>query len=142
MAKAAKDITPEEIIKRAKNNDFSNVYFLHGEEPYYIDVISDYFENEFMNEMEKAFNQTIVYGKDLTARQILETCGRLPTMAERQLVIIKEAQALSLKQEDEEQYLRYLKNPVKSTVLVFAWKHGTPDGRKSFGNDITRFHQL
>ncbi|HWB64508.1 MAG TPA: DNA polymerase III subunit delta, partial [Chitinophagales bacterium] len=69
---------------------------------------------------------------------IVETCGRLPMMAERQVVIIKEAQALSLKEDEEAQYLAYLKRPVKSTVLVFAWKHGTPDGRKAFSKEVKK----
>ena len=68
----------------------------------------------------------------------METAGRLPMMAERQVVIIKEAHALAMKEADEEEYLRYLKKPVKSTVLVFAWKHGTPDGRKSFGKEMKK----
>ncbi len=130
--------TFESISSDIKNRKFAPVYFFCGEEAYFIDALTDLIEVNVLNDMEKEFNQTIVYGKDLTARQILETCGRLPMMAERQLVIIKEAQALSLKQEEEEQYLRYLKSPVKSTVLVFAWKHGTPDGRKAFGKEMKK----
>lgn len=126
------------ILASIKSRKFSPVYFFCGEEAYFIDVLTDAIEANALNDMEKAFNQTLVYGKDLTARQIMETCGRLPMMAERQVVIIKEAQALSMKADEEEQYLRYLKNPVKSTVLVFAWKHGTPDGRKSFGKEMKK----
>lgn len=126
------------ILTSIKSRKFSPVYFFCGEEAYFIDVLTDAIEANALNDMEKAFNQTLVYGKDLTARQIMETCGRLPMMAERQVVIIKEAQALSMKADEEEQYLRYLKNPVKSTVLVFAWKHGTPDGRKSFGKEMKK----
>ncbi len=130
--------TFESISSAIKARKFSPVYFLCGEEAFFIDELTDLIEANVLNDMEKAFNQTIVYGKDLSARQIMETCGRLPMMAERQLVIIKEAQALSMKQEDEEQYLRYLKKPVKSTVLVFAWKHGKPDGRKAFGKEMVK----
>ncbi|MFN8323051.1 MAG: DNA polymerase III subunit delta [Chitinophagales bacterium] len=130
--------TFESITSQIKARKFSPVYFLCGEEPYFIDTLVDLIEANVLNDMEKAFNQTIAYGKDLNARQIIETCGRLPMMAEKQVVIIKEAQSLSLKAEEEEQYLRYLKNPVKSTVLVFAWKHGTPDGRKSFGKEMKK----
>lgn len=126
------------ILASVKSRKFSPVYFFCGEEAYFIDELTDAIEAHALNDMEKAFNQTMVYGKDLTARQIMETCGRLPMMAERQVVIIKEAQALSMKADEEEQYLRYLKNPVKSTVLVFAWKHGTPDGRKSFGKEMKK----
>lgn len=130
--------TFDTILASVKSRKFSPVYFFCGEEAYFIDALTDAIEAHGLNDMEKAFNQTLVYGKDLTARQIMETCGRLPMMAERQVVIIKEAQALSMKADEEEQYLRYLKNPVKSTVLVFAWKHGTPDGRKSFGKEMKK----
>jgi DNA polymerase-3 subunit delta len=121
-----------------KGKVFAPVYFLCGEEAYFIDALCDLMEQYALNDMEKAFNQSVLYGKDLNSRLILETCGRLPMMAERQLVIIKEAQALSLKEEEEKQYLAYLKKPVKSTVLVFAWKHGTPDGRKLFGKEMKK----
>ena len=95
-------------------------------------------EQYALNDMEKAFNQTIVYGKDVSARQIIETCRRLPMMAERQVVIVKEAQVLSLREEEEAFYLAYLKRPVKVTVLVFAWKNGHPDGKKVFGREIKK----
>lgn len=130
--------TFESILSDIKKRKFAPIYFFCGEEAFFIDELTNALEANVLNDMEKAFNQTIVYGKDLTARQILETCGRLPMMAERQLVIVKEAHALSLKQEEEEQYLKYLKNPVKSTVLVFAWKHGSPDGRKAFGKEMKK----
>lgn len=128
----------DSILRDLKARKFAPVYFLCGEEEYFIDKLTDYIEANLLNDMEKAFNQTVAYGKDITARQIAETCGRLPMMAEKQLVIIKEAQALSLKEEEEKQYLAYLKNPVKSTVLVFAWKHGLPDGRKAFGKEVKK----
>jgi DNA polymerase III subunit delta len=128
----------ETIAANVKARKFSPVYFLCGEEAYFIDALCDLIEQNALTDMEKAFNQTIAYGKDLTTRQILETCGRLPMMAERQVVIIKEAQALSMKDEDQEQFINYLKKPVKSTVLVFVWKHGTPDGRKSFGKEVKK----
>lgn len=130
--------TFESISSDLKKRSFASVYFFCGEEEYFIDALTDLIDAHVLSDMEKAFNQTIAYGKDLNARQIIETCGRLPMMAEKQLVIIKEAQALSLKEEEEAQYLRYLKNPVKSTVLVFAWKHGKPDGRKSFGKEMAK----
>jgi DNA polymerase-3 subunit delta len=130
--------TFESISSDIKNRKFAPVYFFCGEEAYFIDTLIDLLEANVLSDGEKAFNQTIAYGKDLSTRQIMETCGRLPMMSEKQVVIIKEAQALSLKAEDEEQYLRYLKNPVKSTVLVFGWKHGSPDGRKSFGKEVKK----
>ena len=128
----------DSIAADIKSKKFAPVYFFCGEEDFFIDALTDMIEKNALNEMEKAFNQTVVYGKDLTSRQIMETAGRLPMMAERQVVIIKEAQALTMKEADEEEYLRYLKKPIKSTLLVFAWKHGTPDGRKSFGKEMKK----
>jgi DNA polymerase-3 subunit delta len=130
--------TFDSIVADVKNRKFAPVYFFCGEEDFFIDALTDMIEKNALNDMEKAFNQTVVYGKDLTSRQIMETAGRLPMMAERQVLIVKEAQALSMKEADEEEYLRYLKKPIKSTVLVFAWKHGTPDGRKSFGKEMKK----
>jgi DNA polymerase-3 subunit delta len=130
--------TFESIAADLKGKKFAPVYFFCGEEDFFIDALTELVETHGLNDMEKAFNQTIVYGKDLTSRQIMETAGRLPMMAERQVIIVKEAQALAMKEADEEEYLRYLKKPVKSTVLVFAWKHGTPDGRKSFGKEMKK----
>jgi DNA polymerase-3 subunit delta len=128
----------ESILKDFKARKFAPVYFFCGEEEYFIDKLTSYIEENLLSDMEKAFNQTVTYGKDVSARQIVETCGRLPMMAEKQLVIVKEAQSLSLKEEEEKQYLAYLKNPVKSTVLVFAWKHGLPDGRKAFSKEVKK----
>ncbi len=135
---AAASTSSESIAADIKARKFAPVYFFCGEEPYFIDLLADLIEQYALNDMEKAFNQTIVYGKDVNARQIMETCGRLPMMAERQVVIVREAQNLSIKESEEEQYLAYLKKPVKSTILVFAWKHGTPDGRKSFGKEMKK----
>lgn len=128
----------ESIAADIKKRKFAPVYFFCGEEPYFIDQLTELLEANVLSDMEKAFNQTIAYGKDVNARAIAETCGRLPMMAEKQLVIVKEAQALSLKEEEEKQYLAYLKSPVKSTVLVFAWKHGKPDGRKAFSKEVAK----
>ena len=130
--------TFESIAADIKNRKFAPVYFFCGEEAFFIDALTDLIEKHALNDMERAFNQTIAYGKDLSARQIVETAGRLPMMAEKQLVIIKEAHALALKEDEEKQYLNYLKKPVSSTILVFAWKHGTPDGRKSFGKEMKK----
>ena len=98
----AKD-TFETIEASIKKREYAPVYFFCGEEPFFIDKLTDLLEATVLNDMEKAFNQSALYGKDVNARQIVETCGRLPMMAERQVVIIKEAQALSLKEEEEKQ---------------------------------------
>jgi DNA polymerase-3 subunit delta len=125
MAKAAKDISSEEIIKKIKGKDISPVYILHGEEPYYIDEISNYIEEHLLNETEKAFNQTIMYGKEVDVFAILNAAKRYPMMAERQLVMVKEAQNMK----DLDKLLPYIENPLPSTVLVICYKHKKMDGR-------------
>ena len=130
--------TFESIVTDLKNRKFAPIYCFCGEEDFYIDELTDMVEKYALNDIEKAFNQTIVYGKELTSRQVVEIAGRLPMMAERQVLIIKEANSLNLKSSEEEEFLRYLKKPVKSTIVVFSWKHGKPDGRKSFGIEMKK----
>ncbi len=124
----------EQIMAGIKSRSFSPVYFFCGEEEFFIDQLVGAIEANVLSENEKAFNQTIIYGKDATAQIVIETCRRLPMMSDRQLVIIKEAQ--SFKEIDG--IISYLKNPVKSTILVIANKHGLPDKRKTFGKDIQK----
>jgi len=85
----------EKIISELKQKKFQPVYFLSGEEPYFIDKISEYIERNVLAEHERDFNQTIFYGKDAKISSILETCKRFPMMSEKQVVIIKEAQHLA-----------------------------------------------
>ncbi len=124
----------DQIISSIKSKAFSPVYFFCGEEEFFIDQLVDAVEANVLNESEKAFNQSIIYGKDATAQNVIETCRRLPMMSDKQLVIIKEAQ--SFKEIDG--IINYLKSPVRSTILVMAYKHGLPDKRKSFGKEIQK----
>jgi DNA polymerase-3 subunit delta len=124
----------EQLLASIKSRAFSPVYFFCGEEEFFIDQLVDAIESHVLSENEKAFNQTIIYGKDATAQIVVETCRRLPMMSDRQLVIIKEAQ--SFKEIDG--IISYLAKPVKSTILVMAYKHGLPDKRKSFGKEIQK----
>ena len=98
-----------------------------GEEPYYIDKLSDFIEQNVLSEEEKGFNQTILYGRDITIEDIVSTAKRYPMMAERQVVIVKEAQDLSRTIDKIESYAE---NPMESTVLVFCYKYKTLDKRK------------
>ncbi|MCX6321148.1 MAG: DNA polymerase III subunit delta [Bacteroidia bacterium] len=118
-------VTYEEIISDLKNRIFKPVYFLAGEEPYYIDLITDYIEDKVLPEAEKAFNQIIVYGDDTNIAAIIDTARRFPMMASHQVVIIKEAQSLK-KLED---LIIYLEKPLLSTILVFSYKYNTIDKR-------------
>jgi DNA polymerase III subunit delta len=124
----------DEMISAIRSKKFSPVYFFCGEEEFFIDQLVDAIENSVLTETEKAFNQSVIYGKDATAQNVIETCRRLPMMSDKQLVIIKEAQ--SFKEIDG--IINYLKNPVKSTILAIAYKHGLPDKRKAFGKEIQK----
>src|SRR5664279_5360752 len=118
-------VTYEEIISDLKNRIFKPVYFLAGEEPYYIDLISDYIQENVLQESEKAFNQIILYGDDTNIASIIDTARRFPMMASHQVLIIKEAQ--SLKKLDD--LIVYIEKPLASTILVFSYKYKTIDKR-------------
>ena len=118
-------ITYEEIISDLKNRIFKPVYFLAGEESYYIDLITEYIQEKVLPEDEKAFNQIILYGDDTNISSIIDTARRFPMMASHQVLIIKEAQ--SLKRLDD--LVIYLEKPLLSTILVFSYKYKTIDKR-------------
>jgi DNA polymerase-3 subunit delta len=124
-------VTYEEIISDLRKRIFRPVYFLAGDEPYYIDLITDYIETKVLSESEKAFNQVIIYGEDTSVHAIIDTARRFPMMSSHQVVIIKEAQSLS-KIED---LLFYIEKPLLSTILVFNYKYKTLDKR-------TKLHKL
>jgi DNA polymerase III subunit delta len=115
----------EDIMSDLKKRIFKPVYFLAGEEPYYIDLITDYISDKVLPEAEKAFNQVIIYGEDTSVSSIIETSRRFPMMASHQVVIIKEAQALK-KIED---LMFYLDQPLLSTILVLNYKYRVIDKR-------------
>lgn len=114
------------IIKDLKNKSYKPVYFLMGEEPYFIDLISDYIEDKVLDDMEKEFNQTVIYGRDVDTASVINAAKRFPMMAERQVVIVKEAQNLP----DIDQLEHYLKQPQPSTILVICYKYKKLDKRK------------
>src|SRR3954468_6022125 len=111
-------MTFDKIIQDLKNKLYSPIYFLHGEEAYYIDKISDYIEKNVLSDSEKEFNQTVVYGKELDALTLLSYAKRYPMMSNHQVIIVKEAQdikALSGKEEktkdNRNPLLEYVQNP-------------------------------
>ncbi len=118
-------VTHEEIISDLKNRIYKPVYFLAGEEPYYIDLITEYIQEKVLPESEKAFNQIILYGEDTNIAAIIDTARRFPMMSSHQVLIIKEAQSLK-KLED---LIIYLEKPLLSTILVFSYKYKTIDKR-------------
>lgn len=115
------------IINDIKAGNIKPIYFLMGEEPYYIDRITDYLENSLLSEDEKGFNQVVLYGRDTSIDEIVANAKRFPMMAERQVVIVKEAQDLAKTIDKLEAYAQ---NPQPTTVLVFAYKYKTLDKRK------------
>ncbi len=115
------------IVNDIKAGNIKPIYFLMGEEAYYIDKLSDYIEDKVLTEDEKGFNQTVLYGRDVTIEDIVSTAKRYPMMSERQVVIVKEAQELSRTIDKIESYAE---NPMPSTVLVICYKYKTLDKRK------------
>jgi len=128
----AKELTFEEIQNTIKAGNFSPVYLFQGEEGYYIDQLTDCLIKKVLDDSERDFNQYIFYGMDSDVRTIITTCKRFPMMSERQLVIVKEAQGLK----NIEDLVNYVKQPLKSTVLVINFKHGKLDGRKKLSGEI------
>lgn len=115
-----------QIIADLRNKNYSPIYFLEGEEPFFMDRISDFILENVLTEEEKGFNQSILYGKDLSIDSIMTAAKRFPMMAERQVVVIREAQNIK----NIEDLASYVEKPMKSTVLVFNYKYKTIDKRK------------
>ncbi|MCC8153814.1 MAG: DNA polymerase III subunit delta [Tannerellaceae bacterium] len=126
MAKK-EDISFEAICRDIKKRNFAPVYILMGEEPYFIDRITNLLMDSVLNETEKDFNQIILYGADTDAAQILNAARRFPMMAEYQLVVVREAQQIR----NIDQLSHYVKNPLQSTILVINYKYKTLDRRKA-----------
>jgi DNA polymerase-3 subunit delta len=135
------DVTVKKIMADLKAGKYAPVYFLQGEETFYIDLISDYIEKNALTEAEKGFNQVIVYGKDATMATILTHARRFPMMAQRQVVIVKEAQDIQDLGKDigAKLLLDYVTKAVPSTVLVFCHKNKSLDKRKEIGKKIDQF---
>lgn len=134
------DTAVKKILSELKARKFNPVYFLQGEESYFIDVISDYIEAHALSDAEKGFNQVVVYGKDVAMATVLTHARRFPMMSEFQVVIVKEAQEIQdlNKEIGARLLLDYLKQPVPSTILVFCHKHKTLDKRRELGKSIDK----
>jgi DNA polymerase-3 subunit delta len=130
----AKEVTYEEIVRNLKNEVYSPVYFLMGEEDYYIDRISDYLVNHALTETEKEFNLTVLYGADTDIATVINAAKRYPMMSKYQVVVVKEAQHLR----NIEELTYYLQKPLASTILVFCYKHGALDRRKKITAEIEK----
>lgn len=129
-----KTVTFSSIMTDLKARKFAPVYYLMGEESYYIDKISDYIADNVLSAEEKDFNQTVLFGSDVSAAQIVDAAKRYPMMSEYQVLIVKEAQNLR----NTEPIDLYLTKPLKSTILVFCHKNGVLDRRKKLAGIVER----
>jgi DNA polymerase-3 subunit delta len=132
------DPNVKKLLTDLRNRKYAPVYFLQGEETFYIDRISDYIENNILSDAEKGFNQVVVYGKDVNMASVLTHARRFPMMAERQVVIVKEAQDIQDigRETGSKLLLDYLSRPVPSTILVFCHKNKSLDKRRELGKKI------
>ncbi|WP_333597296.1 DNA polymerase III subunit delta [Chryseobacterium flavum] len=130
------------ILKNIKNKEVLPIYFFHGEEPYFIDVAVKALEHNFLEEDEKAFNQTVAYGKDTSYQEVLSLARQFPMMGDKQVIIVKEAQDLRFNEEENRILEAYVENPVPSTVLVFAHKHKKLDSRKKAAKALDKANFL
>lgn len=131
---AGKEATYEEICRDIKAKKFSPIYVLMGEEPYFIDRISELLLQCVLNESERDFNQIILYGADTKAVDIINAARRFPMMSEYQLVVVREAQLVT----NIDLLTNYAKNPLASTILVIEYKYKKLDGRKSLSAAVAK----
>ena len=123
-----------DILSDLKSKKYKPVYFLSGEEPYFIDRISDFIEKKVLDESEREFNQTVLYGRDTDVGTIIGEAKRYPMMSDRMVVIVKEAQNIK----NIEDLDAYVNNPLDSTLLVICYKYKTLDKRKAFPKTVAK----
>src|SRR3978361_783772 len=115
----------EKIIGDWKKNIFKPIYWLEGDEPFFVDQIMDYAEHHILNEAEAGFNLTVFYGRDADWAAVINACMRYPMFADKQVVLLKEAQQMK----DLDQLENYIERPLKSTIFVVSYKEKTLDKR-------------
>jgi DNA polymerase III subunit delta len=119
-----------QLIKDFQKKSFANIYLFYGEEPYYIDELSDYLTDHVLNEIEKEFNQYILYGRDTTAATVVNCSKQFPMAGEKILVVLREAQDMDIKKEENlNLLLAYINNPQPSTILVICHKYKAPPAK-------------
>jgi DNA polymerase III subunit delta len=124
----------DQILTDLKNKNYKPVYFLMGEEAYFIDEVTNYIAKNVLTETEKVFNQMVIYGKDIDAIAIIDAARRFPMMASHQVVIVKEAQNIR----NIEELIHYTEKPLRSTLLVINYKYKTLDKRKKLYGSIEK----
>lgn len=128
----AKELGFEEIRQSIAAGNFAPAYLFQGDESYFIDRLTGMLIENVLDDSERDFNQIVFYGMETGARTVIASCKRFPMMAERQLVVLKEAQNMK----DIDELVHYVKQPLRSTVLVINYKHGKLDGRKKLALEI------
>ena len=129
-----KNVTFDSIMRDLKAREYKPIYYLMGDEPFYIDKISDYIAENVLTPEERDFNMTVMYGADVTGKDVVEAARRYPMMADHQVVIVKEAQKLTGLDPLE----KYVEKPLASTILVFCHKYGNPDRRKKVFSEMAK----
>ena len=129
--------TVQSILNEIKAGDIRPLYFLMGEEAFFIDQISTFIETSVLDETQRGFDQTVLYGKDTSVDAILSCAKRFPMLAARQVIVVKEAQNLSRTIED---LLPYVKNPQQTTTLVICYKYKSIDKRKALYKALSKAH--
>ena len=129
--------TVQSILNEIKAGDIRPLYFLMGEEAFFIDQISTFIETSVLDETQRGFDQTTIYGKDTSIDAIVSSAKRFPMLAERQVIVVKEAQNLSRTIED---LLPYVKNPQHTTTLVICYKYKSIDKRKALYKALSKAH--
>jgi DNA polymerase-3 subunit delta len=127
-------LTASEIFDALKKKIYTPVYFFYGEEPFYIDELTRFIEQHVLDEAAREFNLSVVYGLDVTAREVADLARRFPMMSDYQVVIVKEAQNI----QDYEALLAYFENPLDSTLLVINYKYKKLDKRKSLYKKLNK----
>ncbi len=125
----------DELLKELKNKIYHPIYFLMGDEAYYIDQVTDYIAKHILTDAEKTFNQLVLYGKDTDVPTIINAARRYPMMANYQVVIVKEAQELK----KIEELIYYVEKPLKSTILVINYKYSTLDKRTKLYKTLGKY---
>lgn len=128
----------EKIISDWKGKKFKPIYWVEGEEEYFIDKVVDYAEHHILNESESSFNLSVFYGKDANWADVINACRRYPMFAERQVVLLKEAQQMK----DVEKLESYIENPLGSTIFVISYKQKKLDARKKFAKLVKEKGEL
>ena len=128
----------EQIMRSLENKVYSPIYFLHGEEPFYIDEVISYIENNVLEEAFKDFNQSVVYGRDVTAKSVADLCRQFSMMGNYKVVIVKEAQDLTANNRKLDDLESYIENPQENTILVLGYKYKKLDKRKSFYKKLNK----